>query len=370
MLTRAPTTTTVPFLDLRPSHDLLRETLLEAFGELIDTNAFTNGPAVAEFERSFATYCRREACIGVSSGLDALRLWLLAAGLEPGDEVIVPANTFIATFEAVSQARGVPVVVDVSESDLNMDPDAARAAITERTRFLLPVHLYGQMADMRALLELGVPILEDACQAHGASRDGAVAGELGMAAAFSFYPGKNLGAFGDAGALVCDDDDLVTRMKALREHGQRAKYDHELIGFTARLDTIQALVLRWKLPLLRRWNDERRAAARFYSEALHGVGDLELLPIAPGSQPVWHLYVIRTAEPRRLADHLSARSIGTGFHYPEPAHLSGAYRGLGYPVGSFPVSERAAARVLSLPMFPGITEAQLEAVVDGVRSYF
>jgi dTDP-4-amino-4,6-dideoxygalactose transaminase len=360
----------VPFLDLRHSHDSLKETLLEAFGDLIDANAFTNGPAVAEFEAAFAAYCRREACIGLASGLDALRLGLLAAGLEPGDEVIVPANTFIATLEAVSQAGGVPVIADVSKSDLNMDPEAAGAAVTDRTRFLMPVHLYGQMADMRALLELGIPILEDACQAHGASRDEALAGELGMAAAFSFYPGKNLGAFGDAGALVCNEGDLVTKVKALREHGQRAKYDHELVGFTARLDTIQAIVLKAKLPHLERWNDERRAAARFYSEALEGVGDLELPPVAPGSEPVWHLYVVRTADSTGLADHLRERAIGTGFHYPEPAHLSGAYRHLGYEAGSFPITEAAAPRLLSLPIFPGISQAQLETVVKGVRSYF
>jgi dTDP-4-amino-4,6-dideoxygalactose transaminase len=371
MLTHgAPSTTIVPFLDLGTSHQPLKATLLEAFSDLIDGNAFTNGPAVAEFEVAFAAYCRRKACIGVASGLDALLLGLLAAGLEPGDEVIVPANTFIATLEAVTQAGGVPVIVDVSDSDLNMDPDAARAAITGRTRFLLPVHLYGQMADMRALLELGIPIIEDACQAHGARRDGALAGELGLAAAFSFYPGKNLGAFGDAGALVCDDEEIARKVKALREHGQRAKYDHELVGFTSRLDTIQAIVLGLKLPLLDRWNEERRAAARFYTEALDGVGDLELAPVAPGSEPVWHLYVVRTADPTELAEHLRRRSIGTGFHYPEPVHLSQAYRSLGYRAGSFPASEEAASRVISLPIFPGISQAQLEAVVDGVRSYF
>lgn len=366
----ATTTPTVPFLDLRPSNDSLKYTLLAAFEELIDTGAFINGPAVADFESAFAAFCRRDECIGVASGLDALRLALLAGGFEPGDEVIVPANTFIATLEAVSQAGGVPVVVDASEADLNLDPAAARAAITPRTRFLMPVHLYGQMADMRRLEELGVPIVEDACQAHGASRDGALAGELGFAAAFSFYPGKNLGAFGDAGALVCDDSELATTVKALREHGQRAKYHHELVGFTSRLDTIQAIVLRWKLPLLRAWNDERRAAARFYSDALADVGDLELPPVAPGSDPVWHLYVIRTEDPRGLADHLRAGSIGCGFHYPEPVHLSQAYEHLGHLAGSFPVAERAAARVLSLPIFPGITEPQLEAVVERVRSFF
>jgi dTDP-4-amino-4,6-dideoxygalactose transaminase len=234
----------------------------------------------------------------------------------------------------------------------------------------MPVHLYGQLSDMRALVELGLPVIEDACQAHGATRDGIAAGELGLAAAFSFYPGKNLGAFGDAGALVADDERLVARVKALREHGQRAKYDHELIGYTARLDTIQAIVLARKLPLLDAWNAQRRAAAALYSDALAAVGDIDLPPVAPDSDPVWHLYVIRTGDPQALALHLREREIGTGFHYPEPAHLSQAYAGLGYAAGSFPVTEATAGRLLSLPIFPGITEAQIEAVVDGVKSYF
>ena len=370
MLTDAALTLPVPFLDLRSSHDELKTDLLDEFGKLIDSNAFTNGPAVGAFESDFAAYCRRTHCIGVASGLDALRLALIAAGVEPGDEVLVPANTFIATFEAVSQAGGTPVPVDVAATDLNMDVEAARAATTAHTRFVMPVHLYGQMADMRGLGELGLPIIEDACQAHGAVRDGATAGELGLAAAFSFYPGKNLGAFGDAGTLVADDDDLVARVQALREHGQRAKDDHELIGFTARLDTIQAIVLSRKLPLLDAWNNQRRSAAALYSQALDGVGDIELPPVAPNSDPVWHLYVIRTADPQALALHLRDREIGTGFHYPEPAHLSKAYRSLGYAEGSFPVAEASAGRVLSLPMFPGITESQIEAVVDGVRAFF
>src|SRR5262249_19737882 len=260
---------------------------------------------------------------------------------------------------------GTPVPVDVSEVDLNIDVDAARAAIGPRTRFVMPVHLYGQMADMRGLQDLGLPIIEDACQAHGATRDGAAAGELGLAAAYSFYPGKNLGAFGDAGALVADDEDLVTRVRALREHGQRAKYDHELIGFTARLDTIQAIVLSHKLPLLDGWNAQRRAAAALYSEALAGLGALELPPVAPGSDPVWHLYVIRTADPQALALHLRDRQIGSGFHYPEPAHLSKAYRSLGHQAGSFPVAEEAAGRVLSLPIFPGLTEPPIAAATAG-----
>jgi dTDP-4-amino-4,6-dideoxygalactose transaminase len=370
MLTDAALTLPVPFLDLRASHDELKADLLAEFGRLIDSNAFTNGPAVGAFEDAFAAYCKRAACVGVASGLDALRLVLIAGGLAAGDEVLVPANTFIATFEAVSQAGGTPVPVDVSEVDLNIDVEAARAAIGPRTRFVMPVHLYGQMADMRGLQDVGLPIIEDACQAHGATRDGAAAGELGLAAAYSFYPGKNLGAFGDAGALVADDAQLVERVKALREHGQRAKYDHETVGFTARLDTIQAIVLSHKLPLLDGWNEQRRAAAALYADGLAGVGDVELPRVAPASDPVWHLYVIQTADPQGLALHLRDRQIGSGFHYPEPAHLSKAYRSLGHPAGSFPVTERAAKRVLSLPMFPGITESQIEAVVEGVRTYF
>ncbi len=370
METQPAVATAVPFLDLRPSHALLKETLTDAFAELIDTNAFINGPAVAAFESAFADFCRRRACVGVASGLDALRLALVAAGLEPGDEVIVPANTFIATLEAVTQAGGTPVIVDVSERDLNIDVAAARAAMTSRTRFVLPVHLYGQMADMLELQALGIPVVEDACQAHGATRDGIGAGETGVAAAFSFYPGKNLGAFGDAGALVCDDPALAARVRALREHGQEEKYRHKLIGFTSRLDTVQAIVLRTKLPLLGAWNEERRAAAAYYNERLADVGDLELPPVASGSNPVWHLYVVRTSDPQALAVHLRERGIATGFHYPEPVHLSDAYAHLGYRAGSFPIAERASARVLSLPIFPGISELQLRSVVDGVSSFF
>jgi dTDP-4-amino-4,6-dideoxygalactose transaminase len=238
----------------------------------------------------------------------------------------------------------------------------------------MPVHLYGQMTDMQGLLELAsakdLTIVEDACQAHGATRDGLHAGASGRAAAFSFYPGKNLGAFGDAGAATTNDGDLAARLRALREHGQTRKYHHDYEGWTARLDTIQALALSLKLPLLDGWNDERRQVAAFYGEALAGVGDLVLPPVPPGSEPVWHLYVVRTDDPAALAGHLAERGIGTGRHYPEPAHLSPAYRHLGYGEGSFPLAERIAAEVLSLPIFPGMTQAQQEEVAEAVRAYF
>jgi dTDP-4-amino-4,6-dideoxygalactose transaminase len=364
----------IPFLDLTPSHAPLKERVLAGIAELVDSNAFTNGPQVGEFERAFAAYCGTIFCVGVASGLDALRLALLAIGIERWDEVLVPANTFAATLEAVTQAGGVPVIADVDESDYNLDLHAAEVAMSARTRVLLPVHLYGQMADIqgvRALAESrGVTIIEDACQAHGAERDGLRAGAGGNAGAFSFYPAKNLGAMGDAGALVTDDAEIDSRVRALREHGQGRKYEHELEGYTARLDTIQALVLLCKLPHLDRWNEERRRSASFYDEALEGIGDLRPPPVPAGSRPVRHLYPVRTKEAKALADFLAGRGIGTGRHYPEPPHLSRAYARLGYRRGSFPVAEALADELLSLPIFPGISEAQLRSVVAAIRDFF
>jgi dTDP-3-amino-3,4,6-trideoxy-alpha-D-glucose transaminase len=364
----------VPFVDLSPSHAGLKEAILADIDALIDAGAFVNGPAVAAFESAFAAYCGTRHCVGVSSGLDALRLALLAADIQAGEEVVLPAYTFAASLEAVVQVEARPILADVSERDYNLDPAALDAAVGPRTRFLLPVHLYGQMADIPALEEVArrhdLQSVEDACQAHGARRAGRRAGAAGLAGAFSFYPAKNLGAMGDAGACVTDDEELAGRMRALREHGQRRKYEHHLEGYTARLDTIQALVLLRKLPLLDRWNEQRRTAAQLYAAALHGVGDLRLPPVPEGSEPVWHLYVVRTAEPDRLADFLRERGIETGRHYPQPLHLSPAYAHLGYRPGAFPVTETLAREVLSLPIFPGISEAQVAAVAAAVEDYF
>jgi dTDP-4-amino-4,6-dideoxygalactose transaminase len=364
----------VPILDLGPTHEPLKDALLGEFGRLIDSNAFTNGPEVAAFERAWAAYCNAQRGVGLASGLDALRLALIAAGIEPGEEVIVPAHTFVATFEAVSQAGGIPVPVDVTDSDYNIDVAAAAAAVSPRTRFVMPVHLYGQLCDLhelnRAASAAGLGVIEDACQAHGAMREGIRAGETSLAAAFSFYPGKNLGAMGDAGALVTNDGALADRVCALREHGQRAKYRHEFAGYTARLDTIQAIVLLAKLGHLEGWNEERRAIAAEYDERLADIGDLVLPSVAKDSEPVWHLYVVRTASSTRLGEFLSGRGIGTGRHYPEPPHLSEAYRSLRYRAGEFPVAERIATEALSLPLFPGMTEQQVDAVVEGVTAFF
>jgi dTDP-4-amino-4,6-dideoxygalactose transaminase len=364
----------VPFLDMRPMHDPLRDAILAELATVIDANAYVNGPQVAAFEESFAAYCGAADCVGLASGLDALRLALLALEYEPGAEVIVPANTFVATLEAVTQAGLVPVPADVLEADWGLDPAAVEAAVTERTRAVMPVHLYGQLSDLRSLSELsdrrGLHLVEDAAQAHGAERDGLRAGTVGVASGFSFYPGKNLGAMGDAGALVTGDAALAERVRALREHGQRRKYVHEWEGWTARLDTFQAVVLLHKLRHLDEWNAQRSEVAARYTEALTGVGDLRLPEVPSGSRPVWHLYVVRTAEPERLAERLRERGIGTGRHYPIAVHLSPAYERLGYREGAFPVSEELASECLSLPIFPGMTEQQVDAVVDAVAASF
>ncbi len=355
-------------------HRPLEPGLLDDIAQLLRSGAFTNGPAVAAFEEAFAAYCGVDHCVGVGSGLDALRLGLVATGIEPGDEVVVPAATFVATLEAVTQAGGIPVVVDVTEDDYCLDPAAVAAAIGPCTHAVMPVHLYGQLADMRELRRVaddaGVAIVEDACQAHGATRDGERAGASGVAAAFSFYPGKNLGAAGDAGALVTRDGEVAARVRALREHGQTAKYVHAYEGWTSRLDTIQALVLSHKLPELETWNEQRRIAAAFYTDSLSDVGDLRLPSVASGSSPVWHLYVVRTSDPDALGSWLRDRGIGTGRHYPDPVHLTAAYAWLGHGAGDFPVAEALARECLSLPIFPGITVRQLAAVSDAVRTFF
>ena len=367
-------TTTVPFYDLSSANGPLKAEIVAAFADLVDSGAFTNGPQVAAFEDAFAVHAGAPLCVGLASGLDALRLALIAIGIGPGDEVLVPANTFIATFEAVSQAGATPVPVDVTESDLNLDVALLDASISSKTRAIMPVHLYGQLADMRAIARTAsdrdLLVIEDACQAHGAVRDGLRAGTTGIAGAFSFYPGKNLGAFGDAGALVSDDPALIERVRMLREHGQREKYIHAYEGFTSRLDTVQALVLLSKLPLLDDWNRQRAAAAAIYFERLRDVGDLRPPPMPDGSQPVWHLYVVRSEQRDPLAAYLRERGIGTGLHYPQPPHLSPAYASLGYGAGSFPVAERLAHEVLSLPLFPGMTETQLETVCAAVEGFF
>jgi dTDP-4-amino-4,6-dideoxygalactose transaminase len=364
----------VPFVDLETTTRTVKDDFVDAVVDLLDSGAFVNGEAVEAFEQQFAHFCGVGFCVGTSSGLDALRLGLLAGGLQPGDEVVVPAQTFIGTFEAVTQAGGTPVVVDVSERDYNIDVAAVEAAVGPKTRCILPVHLYGQLADMVALRRIArrhsLFVLEDACQSHGASRDGFGPGNAGDAAAFSFYPSKNLGAFGDAGALVTDDAEIAASTRSLRQHGEVAKYRSARPGYTARLDTVQALALNLKLPHLAQWTADRRRAAAFYMTALAGVGDLVLPPVPAGSEPVWHLFVVRTGAPERLASFLRARGVDTGRHYPEIPTASDAYAALGVRDGAFPIGEALAREGLSLPIFAGIADAQLERVSDAVVEYF
>lgn len=364
----------VPFVDFSLMHAPLKAAILDEFDALIDSGAFTNGPDVAAFEAEFGAYCRTSECVGLASGLDALRLSLQADGIGPGDEVIVPAQTFIATVEAVSQTGATPVLVEVGEDDANIDPAAAAAAVGSRTRAILAVHLYGQMADVHALADIcsqrGIDLHEDAAQAHGARLDGAGPGEVGRVASFSFYAGKNLGAFGDAGAAATDDPELAARLRMLREHGQPRKYEHDHVGWTARLDTMQAIVLRHKLRALDEWNEQRRAAAALYGELLDGVGDLRLPAVREGSEPVWHLYAARTQDPDALAAFLRERGVATGRHYPVPIHLTRAYADLPYSPGDFPVAEAWAREELSLPMFPGLSEEQVHLVADAVKAFF
>jgi dTDP-4-amino-4,6-dideoxygalactose transaminase len=364
----------VPFVDLSDVNSLVRSAVEEEQAPLIDRGAFINGPAVERFEAAFARYCRTEHCVGVASGLDALRLGLIALELPPRSEVIVPAMTFIATFEAVEQAGLTPVPVDVNDDDCGLDAAAVDASVTSRTSAILPVHLYGQMADVSSLTSIAtrrsLALIEDACQAHGAHRDGVSAGAVGTLAAFSFYPTKNLGAWGDAGALVTESSAMADKVRALREHGQTRRYHSEYLGYTARLDALQAVVLTHKLRYLDEANDKRRAAATQYSSLLRGVGDLRLPVAVDGSHHVWHLYTLRTAEPQDLGSYLDARGIGSGRHYPEPPHTTPPFGHLGYGNGAFPVAETIARETISLPMFPGISEEQVEAVATAVRSYF
>jgi dTDP-4-amino-4,6-dideoxygalactose transaminase len=347
----------VPFVDLGPSNASLKAQVLSRIGETIERGDFINGGDVVDFEAAFAAWAGRIHCVGLASGLDALRLGLLATGLQRDQGVAVPAATFAATFEAVVQAFGNPVVVDVDERDYGLDVRQVEA-----------------VGDMRALAAVAeqrqLTVVEDACQAHGAARDGLRPGDVGAVAAFSFYPSKNLGAFGDAGAAVTDDGDVAASMRALRVHGETRKYHHEQVGYTARLDTIQAGILAEKLPLLDEWNAERRRSAAFYSKALAGLDGLRLPPAAPRSEPAWHLYVVRSDAPERLAKFLGERGIQTGRHYPEPVHLSPAYRELGYAPGDFPVAESLAREGLSLPLYPGISERQLEHVCASLAEYF
>jgi dTDP-4-amino-4,6-dideoxygalactose transaminase len=361
----------VPFLNLRAQHDPIRAELLAAINEVIDSSAFAGGPYVARFEEDFAAFCRVPHAIGVGNGTDALWLPLLAQGIGPGDEVITVPNSFMATAEAISYCGATPVFVDVDERTYTMDPARIEAAITPRTKAIIPVHLYGQMADMDPIMAIAARhklfVLEDACQAHGAEYKGRRAGSIGHAAAFSMYPGKNLGALGEAGAVTTSDAALAERIKCLREHGQQKKYHHSLIGWNARMDGMQAAMLRIKLRRLAEGNAARRAHAKHYDQLLAGVAGVQAPHNAPDRTHVYHVYVVRVAERDRVLAALAERGVACGVHYPKPIHLQPAYAALDLGPGSFPIVERHADELLSLPMFPELTAEQIEIVVRELK---
>jgi len=363
----------VPFLDLKAVYAELQAEMDAAVQRVLASGWYICGPEVEAFEAEFAAYCDARHCVGVSNGLEALHLILRALGIGAGDEVIVPSNTFIATWLAVSYAGARPVPVEPDARTYNLDPALVEAAITPRTRAIMPVHLYGQPADMDALRELaskyGLALVEDAAQAQGASLRGRRAGGLGTAAGFSFYPGKNLGALGDAGAVVTNDAALADRVRVLRNYGSRVKYEHEAQGFNARLDELQAALLRVKLARLDEWNERRRRAAEFYTQTLEGVADLTLPHVPTWADPVWHLFVVRHPERARLQAHLAAQGIGTIIHYPRPPHLQPAYAELNYTQGRFPLAERMADEVLSLRMGPHLSEDAAQYVVEQLAAF-
>ena len=362
----------VPFLDLGAQQAEVADEVLHVWRTQLATAAFVGGPEISAFEREYAEYIGVQHVVGVSNGTDALELAYRAVGVRAGDEIIMPANTFIATAEAASRLGAVPVFVDVDDDHLLIDPGAIEAAITERTRAIAPVHLFGQTAPMEHIAPIAekhdLVIIEDAAQSQGASGPAGRAGALGHVAATSFYPGKNLGAAGDAGAVMTDDSAIADIVRNLGGHGSSVKYVHDRIGMNARLDAVQATVLRAKLRRLDGWNAARRAAAERYAELLTGVDGIRTPAVRPGNDDVWHLYVVRVEARDRVMADLGDAGIGVGIHYPTPVHLTAAYQGLGYRQGQFPVAEAAAGRILSLPMFPHLTEEQQVAVVRGIQA--
>jgi dTDP-4-amino-4,6-dideoxygalactose transaminase len=385
----------IPFLDLITPHVELEKELTEVFQKALRTAGFIGGPMVEEFEKAFAAFCEVKHAVGVNSGTDALRFALMACGVKQGDVVLTVPNTFIATTEAISQAGALPEFIDIDERTYNLDPaklaeylekqctiDDAGKLISRRSgrpvTAVVPVHLYGQMADMDAILELAdryrLIVVEDACQAHGAEyfsrkhNRWMKAGSMGRAAAFSFYPGKNLGACGEAGAATTNDGAIAKAMKMIRDHGQAQKYYHDMEGYNGRLDAIQAGLLHVKLMHLAKWNAERRERAAEYHRLLE-TADI-VLPFEPqNSRAIYHLYVIRTADREGFMEHLKQAGIGTGIHYPIPLHLQKAYASMGYKNGDFPNTERASAEIVSLPMFPQLTAPQQARVVDAVQKF-
>jgi dTDP-4-amino-4,6-dideoxygalactose transaminase len=359
----------IPMVDLASQHGVVAAEVAEGWQHVLGDTAFIGGPQVRQFEQEYARFAGVSHCVGLANGTDALEVALRALGVGSGDQCILPANTFVATAEAVWRAGATPVLADCVDDDTYLiDPDSVAAAMTDRTRVIMPVHLYGQAAPVELLAPLanraGAWIVEDAAQSQGARRYGASAGALGDVAATSFYPGKNLGAYGDAGAALTRSDDLAERMRMVASHGERRKYEHEVRGLNSRLDSLQAVVLSAKLRHLADWNAARQVAAARYDAMLAALEEVSRPRVLAGNEHVWHLYVVRVPDRDRVLAQLREAGIGAAIHYPRPVHLTRAFASLGYRPGSFPVAERAAGQLLSLPIFPEITQAQQERVTS------
>ncbi|MEQ9112602.1 MAG: DegT/DnrJ/EryC1/StrS family aminotransferase [Rhodospirillaceae bacterium] len=362
----------IPFLELKSAYRALQSEIDEAVHRVLDSGWYILGEEVSGFEDAFAAYCGASYCVGVGNGLDALRLALTAIGVEPGDEVLVPSNTYIATWLAVTQCGAVPVPVEPCEKTHTIDSSRLRSAITPRTKAILPVHLYGHPADMDSILEVardcGLKVLEDGAQAHGARYRGKRLGAHGDAVAWSFFPGKNLGAMGDGGAVTTNDAEIAGRIRLLGNYGSREKYVNEVLGFNSRLDPIQAAILKVKLAYLDEWNERRRDLALRYQEALSDA-DLIVSREAEWAESVWHLFVVQSPDRNLLQKHLAVSGVGTLIHYPIPPHLQDAYKDLGYFEGSFPIAEKLSREVLSLPLFPHLARTQQDVVIEEVYRF-
>jgi dTDP-4-amino-4,6-dideoxygalactose transaminase len=363
----------IPYLDLRAQIQPLRAELDAAVARTIDHCSFCLGPDVAQFEKDFAKFCGAEHCVAFNSGTSALHVAMLLLGVGPGDEVVTTPFTFVATSWAISYAGAKPVFVDVDDTTFNLDPKLMEKAITPRTKAVMPVHLYGQPFDVDAVREIcrrhKLPMVEDSAQAHGAKWQGKVIGTFGEISCFSFYPGKNLGAFGEGGALVTNNAEFAKRARSLREHGSTVRYYHDEVGFNYRMEGFQGAVLGIKLKHLEKWTRERQRVARRYTELLADT-PLQLPREAAGAESVWHLYVVRHPRRDELKKFLEENQVGCALHYPLPLHLQKCYASLGYQAGDFPVAEKAARECLSLPIFPELTDAQIQRVADVVKSFF
>jgi dTDP-4-amino-4,6-dideoxygalactose transaminase len=362
----------VPFLDLKVQYESIKADINDALQQVLEKTAFAGGPFVSEFEKQFAAFCGTEQCVAVASGTDALWVALLAMGVGQGDEVITVPDTFIATAEAISFTGAKPVFVDVEEKTYNMDPTKLEAAITPKTKAIIPVHLFGQPADMDPILEIArkhnLLVLEDACQAHGAEYKGKRTGSMGAAGAFSFYPGKNLGAYGEAGAVTTNDAALADKMRTFRDHGQPKKYYHDVVGWNARMDGFQGAILSVKLKHLDAWNEGRRRNAALYGESLGKGANGLVAPFEAGyAKHIYHIYALRVKNRDAFMDALGKKDIATGIHYPVPVHLTGAYSSLGYKMGDFPVAEKCASEFVSLPMFAELSEAQIKYACEEIK---